>query len=426
MEERRIRRPEREEAGPSGMGGIFDAAGGGAVTVMNGPYAESLPVGGMTVGGIRARYHDRFDIDPASLAVLDGEIVDESTVVGTGQLLRFSRRAGEKGATGAAAKKPAARSSKGKRAAATAATAATAAEAPKPGFRAEIVGDSVRVTTPEGELKVLPLGQVLDRLRPSLMTTGDAVLADGVKAVLSNGKATIWVHQTPPGVHNLRWIAEDSEAPYGPAAKYREVKVALPYVLVLVVFCRDPRGGLQLRHRNECFFRNEPLRTLDDQLLFPALLNCSKHADPNGRPLSWICTQHVNLASLQREPNENRRMRRGTEALLHCLFDTAFNYSSDHHEGSSWFTASRELDARISTVESWEEATADDPLFATRISWHPTGHTVAGMAERIFKNLGGRPAGAETVTDVARVACNHGGTRPKAVDFSALELELFL
>ena len=94
-------RPAREALGPGpgGLRDIFGDAGDGAgmVTVAHGPYSEQLPVGDMTVGEIRARYRDRFDIDPQSLAVLDGNEAGNDTRVRPGQILMFVRRAGEKG-----------------------------------------------------------------------------------------------------------------------------------------------------------------------------------------------------------------------------------------------------------------------------------------------------------------------------------------
>jgi len=91
--------PREQAAGGGGLGGIFDDGLGddGLATVSSGPYAEQLPVANMTVGAIRARFRDRFDIDPRSQAVLAGNEVGDETVVRPGQLLMFVRRAGEKG-----------------------------------------------------------------------------------------------------------------------------------------------------------------------------------------------------------------------------------------------------------------------------------------------------------------------------------------
>jgi hypothetical protein len=93
-------RPHLERTGPArGNAGLFDSnnTGGQLVTVSSGPYLEELPVGNSTVGEIRRRFADRFDIDPHAQAVLDGNVAGDDTVVRAGQALMFTRRAGEKG-----------------------------------------------------------------------------------------------------------------------------------------------------------------------------------------------------------------------------------------------------------------------------------------------------------------------------------------
>ena len=87
---------------PSGAGSIFaddEEDSPQLVTVSSGPYAEHLPVGNMTVSAIRGRFSDRLDIDPRSIAVVDGHDVGDDTVVTAGQVLMFMHRAGEKGNT---------------------------------------------------------------------------------------------------------------------------------------------------------------------------------------------------------------------------------------------------------------------------------------------------------------------------------------
>lgn len=95
----RERRPSTDTLpGPGGLGDwLAGDVPAGAATVTHGPYAERLPVAGMTVRAVRERYRDRFDIGPTSQAILDGDPVDESTQIGVGQTLSFVMRAGEKG-----------------------------------------------------------------------------------------------------------------------------------------------------------------------------------------------------------------------------------------------------------------------------------------------------------------------------------------
>ena len=97
-----IERSRRQSERPTrpGSDNFFstDAAPAPATAmVSHGPYAEALPVGGMTVLEIRRRFGDRLDIDPESIPIIDGEQATEDTVVSEGQSLIFTRRAGEKG-----------------------------------------------------------------------------------------------------------------------------------------------------------------------------------------------------------------------------------------------------------------------------------------------------------------------------------------
>ena len=87
-------RPQRQSQ-PTGGGRFqFDSASeGGLVTVSHGVHSESLPVANMSVGEIRARFTDRFDIDPASTAVLDGNDVTDAF----GRKCLLARKMVEKG-----------------------------------------------------------------------------------------------------------------------------------------------------------------------------------------------------------------------------------------------------------------------------------------------------------------------------------------
>ena len=262
--------------------------------------------------------------------------------------------------------------------------------------------------SPEGQEARLSVPEFVKALASARPDTGNAVLPDGVKAQLARGKAVVWVHQTPPRVASLRWIARDSPRPYGPGARYRDVTVALPYVIVLAVFAPGPDGLLQLGGVNECFFRNDPLASLDDPVFYPALLNCSKFPNPAGRPLAWICTQYLPRDGFAREADESRRMRLGLKELLRCLFDTGFNLSSEHHEGNSWYQLSSRADPRLATIEAWQEATTQDPLFALTVPWLPTDLSVRQVVDRTFTNLKAQAPPLASAADLARVVFNHG------------------
>jgi hypothetical protein len=269
-----------------------------------------------------------------------------------------------------------------------------------------IEGEEARARLPEGASASLPLVELLERLDPGLPDSRDAVLPDGVKCLLPTPRGYIIVHQTPPRVYGFRWIAQESKAAFGPGTAYRNVRLALPYLIVLAVFERT-RGGLpRLGNRNECFFSNQPLdrEGLDTPLLYPALLNCSRFPDASENPLSWICTQHLSPAEHARQRSLGGSLSAGLRALLHHLLETGFNLSSEHHELNSWFTetVAAGIDPRIASVESWQKASAEDPLFALEVPWLPSGHTLRSATARITA-MGRTRRRASSADDLARI-----------------------
>jgi hypothetical protein len=94
--------------------------------------------------------------------------------------------------------------------------------------------------------------------------------------------------------------------------------------------------------------------------------------------------------------------------LLKCLFETGFNYSSEHHEAESWFTASAKADERIASIAAWEDASKKDGMCALDISWLPTNLTAGQIADRIFSNAGAATPPIESSEDIERIVFNHG------------------
>ena len=269
--------------------------------------------------------------------------------------------------------------------------------------------ETLYAVSPEGKSGSMRLEEFVEKVRGPAADLNSVIRPKGVIYERVEGNAVIWIYECGPKVYNLKWIAADSAKPFGQGTKYRQVRIALPYLIIFAAFAVMPPGRLTLTPSNEAFFSNDRIRSVDAELLFPALLNCSVFNPPDGRPLSWICTQHLDR-SFDSESDLNRRMNGGFKALHHCLLEAGFNYSSEHHEGMSGFTASQKVDERISTVEKWEAASAEDSEFVLKVPWVKTGHTVAGVTERIFKRLNATRPPIKTASDVARIVFNQ---RPK-------------
>lgn len=359
-------RPKKETAG--GSDDIFNAEPqpeNKNVTVSSGPYLETLPVAGMTAGEIRRKFKDRFDIDDEAAIIINGNDANEDTKLNAGEALMFVRHAGEKGGV--------------------------------------VVEDTTAtVTTPEGTRLKMKLPDLLARITPD-MSTGPCILPTGVKSVLSRGPITLFIYEQAPSIQKFRWIAANSPRPYGPGTKYRDVRIALPYLIILSPFTRL-NGQPQLLMGDECFFRNEPLRRLSDKLHFPALLNCSKFEQPTrSQALSWICTQYLKQTEDMASPDMGRRYAASFEAVRYCLLETGFNLSSENHEGNSWFNASKTIDKRISTIERWEEETKKDPMFVLDVNWIDTEYSVEEMANRIFNRYNASELTVRNSGDLERI-----------------------
>ena len=384
MQERRLSQRDERAIGDPFSNDEEDEGLGGMVTVLHAPYTEDLPVGEMSVREVRERFRDRLDIHPEAVAFVDGDQVDDDTIVHEGQRLMFMRPSGEKG-TGVASE------------------------------LVTVEGDEVVATLPEGSQRKMKLADLLGKIAPRVPDTCGAILPDGVKCAIPFPGGLILVHQTPPQVYGFRWIADDSEAEFGPGTQYRKVRLALPYVIVLAVFGGAGRGVPALTQRSECFFSNQPLEAqgLDTPLGYPALLNCSKLLDDGESALSWICTQHLPKREFHGRRSLDASLRDGLGALLRHLLESGFNRSSEHHEGASGFGASVEaaIDPRIASVEAWERATAEDALFVLDVPWLPTGRSLRAVAERIAAV--GRPASRrpETADDVVRIISNAGNPK---------------
>jgi len=373
---RQIRLPLQpaQQASPGGgLGDPFASDSAGLATITHGPYSEQVPIAGLTVATIRRQLGARYNIPADGLGFVDGDQVDDDTVVREGQVLTFMHLANAKGAV-------------------------------------DIQGHNMVVKNPEGQWCKAPVAKVVAALAPRRL--GDCILPDGVKMIREAARGAVVVHQTPPRAHCLRWITTDSPADFGAGAEYRKVRVSMPYVIVVAVFRVARTGRLELTGANECFFANKPLTTLDDPLCYPALLNVSKMPASRGNdvPLAWICTQYLDR-SFQKIKEVGKRSRAGLQELLRHLYVDKFNRSSEQHEGSSWFgeTVKAKVDPRLQSIEAWEQATRDDQMFATNVNWIPTGKTMGQVIEHVIGYMKLRGPEKIKAEDLARVVVNTSG-----------------
>lgn len=254
-----------------------------------------------------------------------------------------------------------------------------------------ITNGKVEAVSEEGSKSSMPVDKFLAALCPP---APDFVLPDKVKFIKSSPdrKFHIAVWEIDPAVHSIRWISATSPRRYGSGTVYDKRELALPYIILTMPFVIQSNKIMPQASNFECFYRNEPLVSMDQELYYPALLNCSKFGDAKPTaPLSWLCTQGLNPAAIFEEEGVSRQLWKMTKLTRWCLLESGFNYSSEHHEGNSHYSdyiSWDKADARIVDVSAWQKESKKNPLFVLDLEWKPTGHTMGQLVERTFKLLG--------------------------------------
>ena len=233
----------------------------------------------------------------------------------------------------------------------------------------------ITVTTDEGivvERAETDLHEMLRR--EAALPLRRAALPDGLKWIERRDGLMLVIHQSPPHVRQLRWIAPDSPELSGPGTTYRRVRLSLPYVLTFAMFYVHGESPT-LSDGNELYFSNRPILGLDDPVCYPALLNLSKVPGHN-RQRAWICTQH--LRRRDADPWTSQ-----LHDLLQHVWNGGFNQSSERHEGASWYQESHGV-PRLHPVEEWDRASRENDAFALSVNWLPAPQSVGDIIEAMF------------------------------------------
>src|SRR5262245_1260921 len=240
----------------------------------------------------------------------------------------------------------------------------------------------VVLRTEEGRELKQPESALLAMLRGELVPpVQGCALPDGVKFYDWRPPLFVVVHQSPPHVRQLRWIAPDSPAEYGEGVVYRKVRLSLPYTITVASFeqCGD---ALCVTHLNELYFRNEPLRSRQDRVGYPALLNLSRVVTAV-REKAWLCTQYLEASGTWVEQ---------LQAMLEHTWNGGVNLSSENNEGASWFGLSAGVHPDLHPVERWAQASVGNDAFALGVPWKPVPQTIGEIIDALFEEH--RPGGA--------------------------------
>lgn len=192
-------------------------------------------------------------------------------------------------------------------------------------------------------------------------------IPDGVKWVVGNEKFTTYVIEMPPGTRTITCDMEDDDNHYSEFERGR-YSVAFPYV-VLVISVQSKR----VKHA-EVFYRNQPLRHIDDELF---LTNLPNTAETGGGFKSYLCLDGLLADFKYYYPQSNNELL--GHAINH-LWSGEFN----RQLGGS-FEAFANREERLSSFAMWELESQKDPSFVLGVQWINPGLTVRQAIQNHIK-----------------------------------------
>lgn len=234
-----------------------------------------------------------------------------------------------------------------------------------------ITGAKVRVQQGKKKLADLPIEQMIDTIYGGCeRACRFEIRPQNARIWEVRGNAVAAAFELPPHARTVRWLADDSKAPYGPKASYRNYYVSFPYIVLLVVF----RGG-GLTGQHQLYYRTESLDTGED-LKLPNLFNV---AEGYGQRC-WVCLEQLGDLSEFDWPGKVSR-------IVDHVFCAAFNRSSEEHEGNSYWTRQQSIDPRVASMEAWEEASREDRRVGLAVPWEPAGTTASAELRKMLNTV---------------------------------------
>lgn len=167
------------------------------------------------------------------------------------------------------------------------------------------------------------------------------ILPRGTRLFSRKDGQTIVVVEQEPAVRRVEWNLDKTEGNFW--------RLAFPYVEF--VFTLVENGAIV---QTEVFYRNSPIRSMDDELCWPNLGNIYSN---NCR----ICTDGMEMDGNLALPLATRLEN----------FITAF-WASRFNGDLLWaFDFYRRKDQRLANLTAWQDATRENPLFPLEIPWQP-------------------------------------------------------
>ena len=233
-----------------------------------------------------------------------------------------------------------------------------------------------------GQLRVgrrAPLEAVL-RYVARVMPSPLPLLPPGIRWLCRKSDLPNLVVEHPPQCRTLRVSrgkkGEDDYHPY---------HLAIPYVIYVLTFYRDGFEEMKM------FFRNSSLRAPTDTLYHTNLPNV--RGEPGHYGSQRVCLRY------RPEMLEGVPLAESVPGLIEFFWSTGFNQDIAH----SAFGRAQARDLRFASLEAWETASRENPLFPLEVDWEPANRDLPGLwleCLRLHGETADPIASAEELADI--------------------------
>jgi hypothetical protein len=206
------------------------------------------------------------------------------------------------------------------------------------------------------------------------------VLPPGTRWLTRKKDLLFLVVEHPPQCRTLRVSREKKGGD-----DYQPYLVALPYVISVLTFYRDGFEEMKM------FFRNRSLSSLTDTLCHTSLPNV--RGEPGHYGSQRVCLRY------RPEMLEGVPLTESVPALIDFFWRTGFNQDI----ANSAFGRAMARDRRFASLEAWEAASRENPLFPLEVDWEPAGRDVPGLWLECLKLHGETPEPIATASEMADI-----------------------
>ena len=202
-------------------------------------------------------------------------------------------------------------------------------------------------------------------------STEENILPPGCKHFQRSGDYAGFVIEEKPTIRSVRWQITAFGTSRRKEGDYSNVRLAMPYVVHYLLFCREQFQGSWV------FFNNEPLTDINQNLGRAALQNCER----SGKMCLGVDCNEIYPKNLHPDSiSQEQRIARHRSARIKYYFSTFWGTSFNFDMPSPSFAellVNKHLP--FEGVLDWAAKTEENPDFILQHKWKSADNTLADL-----------------------------------------------